>query len=471
MSDVELTDVADPGCFRLLDLPPEILAYIFTFLPNAALHTARQSCHFLSAFITSSVELQYQMAVEVAQVTDNPTSPIPISERLARLRAREEAFGEVNATWKVSVSVPFPASGLYELSGGMFWLGEVNRKALRYIELPSRPAEEGAPPMEWGRIALPSKESVIIDFGLGIEEHDLIAMVTFTPSVDQYEGLVKLEFFTVSAPHVAHPEAQGPITVENTRGAGKPNVTIEIVGEHLLFILVYAFSPGRARGLDSVYLFEWKTGKLKWKNTAESGTYYGGVFLSPEVIMLPNTIAARLELWSTVPEQKAPILMLHLPRLVPGRSIRTITARGEPNPQGTYRKPRRMPFHSSVEDSIVLWILPSRGPRCTCTPSCSSSTAARCSRSSPRTRPATRAATRTGAPTSAAGSTPAGWSPSWFIMLDFNPAKARAHEVLQPEDDPFCGLWDLGGARGVAAAVPFCAERGGVRAVPWGESG
>jgi hypothetical protein len=118
------------------------------------------------------------MAVEVAQVTDNPTSPIPISERLARLRAREEAFGEVNATWKVSVSVPFPASGLYELSGGMFWLGEVNRKALRYIELPSQPAEEGAPPMEWGRIALPSKESVIIDFGLGIEEHDLVAMVT-----------------------------------------------------------------------------------------------------------------------------------------------------------------------------------------------------------------------------------------------------------------------------------------------------
>jgi hypothetical protein len=55
MPDVELTDVADPGCFRLLDLPPEILAYIFTFLPNAALHTTRQSCHFLSAFITSSV--------------------------------------------------------------------------------------------------------------------------------------------------------------------------------------------------------------------------------------------------------------------------------------------------------------------------------------------------------------------------------------------------------------------------------
>ncbi|KAJ7805767.1 hypothetical protein B0H14DRAFT_3484731 [Mycena olivaceomarginata] len=184
------------------------------------------------------------------------------------------------------------------------------------------------------------------------------------------------------------------------------------------------FSPGRARGLDSVYLFEWKTGKLKWKNTAESGTYYGGVFLSPEVIMLPNTIAARLELWSTAPEQKAPILMLHLPRLVPGRSIRTITARGEPNPQGTYRKPRRMPFHSSVEDSIVLyadwgpdicrwlnaggvvmdWITITSGQRCVLLPR---------------------------------------QSPSWFIMLDFNPAKVRAHEVLQPEDDPFVdyGIW------------------------------
>lgn len=297
---------------------------------------------------------------------------------------------------------------------------------------------------------------------VSLEQRQKLTAFTSTPSVDQYEGLVKLEFFTVSAPHVAHPEAQGPITVENTRGAGKPNVTIEIVGEHLLFILVYAFSPGRARGLDSVYLFEWKTGKLKWKNTAESGTYYGGVFLSPEVIMLPNTIAARLELWSTAPEQKAPILMLHLPRLLPGRSIRTITARGEPNPQGTFRKPRRMPFHSSVEDSIVLLDLTFPGPTLHLHPFLLFIH-----------RRALLALLAAHAPGDAcsyadwgpdicrwlnAGGVVMDWititsgqrcvllprqSPSWFILLDFNPAKARAHEVLQPEDDPFVdyGIW------------------------------
>ncbi|KAF8208380.1 hypothetical protein K438DRAFT_1813902 [Mycena galopus ATCC 62051] len=343
----------DPDYFRLLDLPPEILTYILAFLPNAALQSTKKSSRFLFTLITSSIELQYQMAAEVAQVVDNASSRMPIYERLALLRTREEAFEIVSPSWKITVPVPFQASGLYELSGGLFWLGEEPNRTLRYLELPSQPSEEGAAPLEWKRITLPSQESYVIDFGLAVDEHDLIVMATFTPSGIAHEGLVKLEFFTVSAPHEPHPEAHGPITVQTSK-TGKPNVLIEIVGDHLVLEVGYPYALGRARPQDMLYVYEWKTGKQKWNKSAECRTYMGAVFLSPEIIMLPNTAAARLELWSVASDQEAPILILHLPRLVPGFSIFSMTSRSEPNPQASYRRPRRMPFHSSAEDAIVL---------------------------------------------------------------------------------------------------------------------
>ncbi|KAF7342024.1 F-box domain-containing protein [Mycena venus] len=354
-SDAERTDaVANSQCFRLLDVLPELLVHIFSFLPNSALYEVQQTSRFLRDFIGSSVELQYQMAAETAQVTDNPTSPIPISERLRKLHAREEAFGEVEPSWKVSVPVNFQPTGLYELSAGLFWLGEGPRRALRFLELPSQPLEPGDPPPQWQRITLPSKESYIIDFGLAIEEHDLIAIASFTPTDNANTGLVQLELFTVSAPHGPHPEAQGPIKVHTSKW-GKPNVIIEIVGDNLVFVVGYANAEGTARPTDVVYVYDWKTGKQKLNIAADWSTYFGAVFLSPDVIMLPNTTSARLELWSVAEPQKTPLLTLHLPRLVPGRTIRYMTARGEPNPQASYRKPRSMPFHSSVEDSIIVF--------------------------------------------------------------------------------------------------------------------
>ncbi|KAJ7248637.1 hypothetical protein B0H12DRAFT_1123531 [Mycena haematopus] len=356
MPDAEVTDVTDDSrYFRLLDFPPEILTSIFTFLPNAALSSIKQSSRFLWTFVSSSVELQYQMAAEVAQVIDNPSSPMSIAERFALLRSREHAFGAVSPSWKISVPVTFQASGLYELSGGLFWLGEQPNRTLRYIELPSQSAEEGAPSVQWQCITLPYKESIIVDFGLAIHEHDLIVMVTFTPTEEFNHGLVKLEFFTVSESHGPHPEATGPITVQSSR-VGKPSVILEIVGDHLIFGVGYPLSF--ALGVpspDYIYVYNWKTRTQKLKITAECRTYFGAVFLSPEIIMLPNTAAARLELWSITSEeeQNTPLLVLHLPRLVPGCDILTMTVRGEPNPQVSYRRPRRMPFHPSAEDAII----------------------------------------------------------------------------------------------------------------------
>ncbi|KAJ7099723.1 hypothetical protein C8R44DRAFT_810237 [Mycena epipterygia] len=340
----------------LFYLPPELLIRVLSFLPALTdIHACRRTSRFFLHFINSSIELQYLMATFTAQVTDNPYSTAPISERIRALSARERTFGEGTPSWSSSIPVTFQPSGLYELSAGLFFLGEQQRQALRYIELPTVPIEEDAPPQEWCRLAI-SPQSVIIDFGLAIEEHDLIVIATFTPTSPRgREGLVNLEFRSMST-HLPHPQARGPIEVYKS-DYGLPNITLETVGEHAVLAVMYPHAGRDTGPEDHVYVYEWKTGKLKMKIDADWRTYFGAVFLSPDVLMLPNTKAATLELWRIPSEQTtAPTLTLHLPRLLPDVRIGIMTARGEPNPLlSSARKSARLPFYPSVDDSIMVF--------------------------------------------------------------------------------------------------------------------
>ncbi|KAJ7135496.1 hypothetical protein C8R43DRAFT_1021276 [Mycena crocata] len=340
--------------FRLLDVLPELLIQILFFLDLDDLHSCRQTCRFLSDVIETSIEIQYLMARLTAQVADNPSSTLPASERLALLHAREDAFALVNPSWACSIPVTFVASGLYELSAGFFFLGEDPRKALRYIELPS---EQSASPPQWERITLSSPQSTIIDFGLAIEEHDLIVIATYTPIFGTNQGLVNMECRAMST-HLPHPQAQKTIEV-HTSHWGIPNIILEIVGDHIVLVVSYAHTITP----DHVYVYEWRTAKLKMTIEADCRTYFGAVFLTPEILMLPNTITATLELWTIPSEQTTPTLTLHLPHLLPGMRIRLMTARGEPNPSlSKLRKLERVPFHSTAEDSIIVFHIKFLGP-------------------------------------------------------------------------------------------------------------
>ncbi|KAJ7701793.1 hypothetical protein B0H17DRAFT_1044692 [Mycena rosella] len=348
--------------FRLLDVPPEVLVHILGFLPLQALHACQQSSRFLHGFVTASIELQYLIARSVAQVTDNPSSTLPISDRLRMLRSRETAFTTANPSWVTSIPVPFQMSGVYDLSAGFLFFGEDRRNALRYIQLPSERPPEGAPPVEWGRIPVSSPQSMIIDFGLAIGEHDLVVIATFTPTgpttaVGVLQGLINLELLTMST-HRPHPESRGPIEV-GTSSWGLPSSMMEVVGDYLVFGESYGgMMGGLLKPDDHVYIYEWRTGKLKMKIDAPNRSYFAAVFLSPEVLLLPNTTAATLELWTIPSEQTTPTptLTLHLPRLASEQGINVITARGEPNPSVyPLRKPSRLPFYSSVDDSIILF--------------------------------------------------------------------------------------------------------------------
>ncbi|KAJ7216533.1 hypothetical protein GGX14DRAFT_696323 [Mycena pura] len=341
----------------LLDIPTELLLNILSFLDVDALYTCQHTSRFLRDLIASSSELQYIIQCGIAQVVDNPAAPIAATDRLALLRARERHFADVNASWKCTIPVTFRPAGLYELSGGLFWLGEHSRQALRFVELPLEPLADGAPPPRWARLPLPNpSKSLIIDFGLAIEEHDLAVMATFTwnTPTPSHNGVVGLEFLSVSTQQ-RHPRAKGPFEVRQSSW-GLPHIILEIVGDNLIFIVGFNFGPDQPE--DHVYVYEWRTGVQKMKITAPWHTYFGAVFLTTDTFMLPNTHESTLELWTIAPGRTAPTVTLQLVRLPPNVYLRHITARGEPNPT-VYprRKDPRVAFSPSAPDSIIVFHL------------------------------------------------------------------------------------------------------------------
>ena len=97
-----------------------------------------------------------------------------MSERFQALKASENAWTFLHKDFNKRIAVNFDASGIYDLSDGVFLLGNVSRTALHYIKLPSSIEDV----VEWKKIQLDPCQGSIIDMGFCLHEHDLLAVVT-----------------------------------------------------------------------------------------------------------------------------------------------------------------------------------------------------------------------------------------------------------------------------------------------------
>ena len=159
----------------LLDLPNELIIQILSHLTHHQdLITCQLSNSTLYTTIKASVLLQLQIALSTFKVTDNPSSPLSVSERLQVLKGSEDAWTLLREDFKRRIAVDFEVSGIYDLTGGVFLLGNASRTALHYIKLPSSIEDD----VEWKKINLDPEEGTIIDMGFCLHEHDLLAVVT-----------------------------------------------------------------------------------------------------------------------------------------------------------------------------------------------------------------------------------------------------------------------------------------------------
>jgi hypothetical protein len=161
----------DPQRLSVLDLPPEILTTILLFLPVHSILRCKRVNHYLANLISNCAEIQYSLCARLATQLDNPKCPLSAKERFSQLSARESRWEEMTINFQKSIKVPFLTSGIYDLTSGVYLLGDASRMALHYTYLPNRPDEE----VVWKELRT---EQTIIDMGFCVYEHDLLAVIT-----------------------------------------------------------------------------------------------------------------------------------------------------------------------------------------------------------------------------------------------------------------------------------------------------
>jgi hypothetical protein len=168
----------------LLHIPPELICYILQYLSPHDIISCRRTCRALYDLCNDS-PLRYLVQMERAAVTDDMRPGLSYPERLRMLEQRERTWAMLDFRKSTQVCVPFESTGIYDFTGGAFLLGTRLYSASRrptvgysYIFLPSLSDPDNAQhhqALEWRGLNLGIQ---ILDVGLAVHEHDLIAALT-----------------------------------------------------------------------------------------------------------------------------------------------------------------------------------------------------------------------------------------------------------------------------------------------------
>ena len=165
----------------LLHIPPELISCILQYLSPIDIISSQRTCRTLYNLCNDS-NLRYLVQMERSGVSDDLRSGLCHSDRLHILERREEAWEALDFRKTVQVCVPFDSTGIYDFTGGAFLLGTRLYSASRrptigysYVSLPSLPEEQDHQELQWTGLNLGIQ---ILDVGLAVHEHDLIAALT-----------------------------------------------------------------------------------------------------------------------------------------------------------------------------------------------------------------------------------------------------------------------------------------------------
>lgn len=185
------------------DLPVEVIVRIFSSLgvyDLLAVSSLNRSCN---AIYKEYLELDYEL-MAAGVIIGAPL--VERDRRLQALRRREERWRTLDMTHRVPVKIPHRCSSLYDISSGFYVLGGVKvhtlfdfierkTKFLQFTNLSNYNKDDNdggsdsdgstelvgkkAINNEWGEIKA-EENAIIVDFGLCIDEHDLIGFIEVT---------------------------------------------------------------------------------------------------------------------------------------------------------------------------------------------------------------------------------------------------------------------------------------------------
>ncbi|KAF9481520.1 hypothetical protein BDN70DRAFT_876157 [Pholiota conissans] len=360
---------------QILDIAPEILIKILKNLHFIDILSCAQTCQTMSEIIRSSLELDYYKHLHVAGLLDNPRCYLPLSERLGRLKEREQRWNAFEYKTNSVYPVPHNTSNLFEISPSTIVMGialdngKPGTKGLQTAQLATLDTDQGDIPLAWKDF---KSQADILEIGVAIEEHDLIACIV---SIPDSEGLAQgsdiLVFLRRYSSELWHDGCKEPILPICSLGGanGTPNFTIEISGENLAITMVF---NGRNREdestvEDSMFIYDWKLGKNKTPNGMPiiSG---GLAFLQENIIARPNCIRKSIDLYhvpssndlfSNSGSQVQLIRQLLLPETPFEWFMTTFEIRSTPNPASDSTCPEFIsqdkPFTNDPSQAIIFF--------------------------------------------------------------------------------------------------------------------
>ncbi|KAJ6555837.1 hypothetical protein B0H19DRAFT_1151320 [Mycena capillaripes] len=333
-----------------LDLPTELIVKILGYLPAADLWRCEDTNNrFLGDLIRDSAALQYGVEKQLACIEDTPYSlrSYSIVDRAKNLRLRLRAWLNFTCNHVRTITVDHTAVDLYDVASDIYFLGGVQvgitgmSDQIKYARIPALDVPQET---DWEHIDI---GRLVVDFAVAIEEHNLMAIVTYSPhqnnpnmsSVD----IILLDFSTQKHHRLAN---QPIIHVHDVNSfLEEPLTTIEIAGDHLLFVIKY--SEAIAADLNKLHIYNWKMGISR---TA--------IFLAEDIILMPNGATNTLDVHQVQPAgQVAIIHSFDLPPLSPGYSIPSIFCKGSPHSVGSASNAKpwsRRRYTSNFEKSLIM---------------------------------------------------------------------------------------------------------------------
>ncbi|KAG5650299.1 hypothetical protein H0H81_012693 [Sphagnurus paluster] len=321
--------------------------HVLSFLDVFDIINASQVNSSLHRFIQCSNVLQYHIRLQLACAQDNPNSILPISERLSLLKTHEEAWSHLTFDFLRVIPVELQTSHISRLTGGIYLFGDKNRRALHYINLPSKRSDT----VEWNKIEI---DKELIGVGLNILEHDLIAVLTSAPSLTEAQSyILEVQLLQLSTAK-PHPQALTHVLfVAESSSTEYPSTALEVVGVNIVLIAIHSGSSSQPH--DYLRVFDWMSGEMKLEQQIDlqKCMYHPSlVFLTAELLLIPNARDLALDIWE-IPSSGSedthplvPIVSLALPSISHVHRVSRFFCHAEPNP--TAPLPARSPPPSSV---------------------------------------------------------------------------------------------------------------------------
>ncbi|KAH9941284.1 uncharacterized protein BXZ73DRAFT_88427 [Epithele typhae] len=342
-----------------LELPDELLADITAYLGAREHISLLPVCRRLYALVQSHAAFQYAIGLFAAGMVDHPASPLVSGEKLYALKHKEEAWGRLDLSNRKTIMMPLNPSGIYDLTGGLALFGErliptSNLGTDAVWTLPLNDACNSEEPELfhlWSRLDVGLR---VIDVGLNIHEHDLIAVVTYN-YVAAAELLASIDIhFRQSLTGQPHPAATQKVMHIDTIHylPGQCSIMLEFSGDTMVFLL------------NNYFPFLTEDAHRKFGDPDMVTSF---ILLDPWTIVLPMTYTHTLEIChfgvdvphtTKDPFEILPLCILELPPLSYGALAIRATCRCEPNvrgPDSPARPPRTTPFSS--DPAVALMVL------------------------------------------------------------------------------------------------------------------